>query len=125
MYVRTYVRTYVSVTLRNVNLRSTLGMSICAYAQAGYRIRALHDEVGTTFLADGRRGGQRDWPFATYVFAERSAQTSAERSPRLPTLRKKKAKKSAHRRKLRERQKNKKEFKSRKHVLEIVHKPGI
>ena len=65
-------------------------MSICAHAQAGYRIRALHDEVGTTFLADGRRGGQRDWPFATYVFAERSAQTSAERSPRLPTLRKKK-----------------------------------
>ena len=100
-------------------------MSICAHAQAGYRIRALHDEVGTTFLADGRRGGQRDWPFATYVFAERSAQTSAERSRRLPTLRKKKAKKSAHRRKPRERQKNKKEFKSRKHVLEIVHKPGI
>ena len=97
-------------------------MSICAHAQAGYRIRALHDEVGTTFLADGRRGGQRDWPFASYVFAERSAQTSAER---LPTLRKKKAKKSAHRRKPRERQKNKKEFKSRKHVLEIVHKPGI
>ena len=69
----TCVRTYVSVTLRNVNLRYRLGMSICAHAQAGYRIRTLHDEAGTTFLADRGRGEQRDWPFTTYVFAERSA----------------------------------------------------
>ena len=55
--VRAYVRTYVSVTLRNVNLRYCLGMSIWGHAQAGYQIpRALHNDVGTTFLAteDGR-----------------------------------------------------------------------
>ena len=29
----------------------------------------MEDGVGaTTFLSDGGRGGQRAWPFATYVF---------------------------------------------------------
>ena len=36
-------------------------------------MRALHDDVGTTFLSDEGRGGQSGWPFATYVFAEPSA----------------------------------------------------
>ena len=48
-------------------------MPIFAHAPAGYRIRTLHDDVGTTLLGDGGRGGQRGWPFATYVFAEPSA----------------------------------------------------
>ena len=63
---------YVSVTLRNVNLRSR---SECQFARTpgqdiGY---VFHDDVGMTFLGDGGRGGQRGWPFATYVFAEPSA----------------------------------------------------
>ena len=45
----------------------TLGMSIFAHAQAGYRICALHDCVRTMLLGDRGRGGQHGWPFATYV----------------------------------------------------------
>ena len=56
--VHMYVRTYVSVTLRTVTLWYRLGMSICIHARAGYRIRALHNQAGTTFPADGGRGGQ-------------------------------------------------------------------
>ena len=64
-----YVRTCVSVKLRNVNLRYRLGMSIRDQARTGYWIRALQDDVGTIFLGDGGRGGQRGWPFATYKFS--------------------------------------------------------
>ena len=42
-----------------------LEMSICAHPGAGYLICALHGDVGTMFLGDGGRGGQRDWPFTT------------------------------------------------------------
>ena len=46
-----------AVLLRNVNLRSH---SECQFVlTAGYLIRALHDNVGTTFLGDGRWVGQR------------------------------------------------------------------
>ena len=58
---------YVSVTLRNVNFQYPLGMSICAHAQAGYQICALHNDVRMTFLGDRGRGGQCGWPFAMYV----------------------------------------------------------
>ena len=63
-YIRTFrprLECQFAVSLRNVNLCSRPG---------GYQIRALHDDVGTTFLGDGGRGGQRCWPFATYVFCE-------------------------------------------------------
>ena len=56
----------------------------------------------------------------TYL-AESSAEASAERSRRLATLTKNKTKRSVHRRS----QESKKEFNSRKHVLQILHKPGI
>ena len=62
----------VVVSLRNANLRPR---SKCQFAlMPGQDIRyiALHDKVGTTFLANGGWRGQRNWPFATYVFAERS-----------------------------------------------------
>ena len=64
--VCTYTCTYMSVTLMNVNLwyhlgcqfEVTLGMSICTHAWTGYRIRALHEDVGATFLGYGGQGGQ-------------------------------------------------------------------
>ena len=60
----------MSVTLNNVNLRSCLGMSICAHAQelrCHCMIHALHEDVGTTFLGNGGWGGQRVWAFAMYA----------------------------------------------------------
>ena len=76
----------------------------------------MHDDVGTTLFGDGGRGGQRGWAFATYL-AESSAEVSAERSRRLATLTKKKARGQ----KSREQEENKKEFNSRKYILEILH----
>ena len=46
-----YICTYVSVTLRNVNLRSH------SETQASL-IRVLHKDAGTTFLGDAGQGGQ-------------------------------------------------------------------
>ena len=60
---------------------------------------------------------------STYL-AESSAETSAERRRRLATLTMKKAKRSVHRRG-QESKKRTTEFKSRKHVLESLHRPGI
>ena len=59
-----YVRKYVSVTLKNVNLRSR---SECRCAHQASLICGLHGDVGTTFLGDGERGGHRAWAFATYI----------------------------------------------------------
>ena len=57
------------VSLRNVNLRSH---SECQFALTpGQDIGYVH--YTTTFLGDGGWGGQRGWPFATYVFADPSA----------------------------------------------------
>ena len=50
-----------------------------------------------------------------------SAETSAQFTRWLATLTKTKAKTSVHRGS----QESKKEFKSRKHILESLHKPGI
>ena len=67
MYVRTYVR---------IGHALTLGMSICAYAQEcvtetyiqySRNSMELEDGVGGTLLGDGGQGGQRGWPFVTYV----------------------------------------------------------
>ena len=72
-----YIRTYVAVTLRNVNLRSCLGMSICAHTQESGVTETcitcmrmlMEDGVGgKMFLGDGGRGGQCRWAFATYIF---------------------------------------------------------
>ena len=61
------------------------------------------------------------WPLQRMYLAESSAEASAERSRRLAIPTKNKTKRSVHCRS----QENKKEFNSRKHVLEILHKPGI
>ena len=66
--VRAYVRTYVSVTLRNLNLRSR---SECQFAlTSGQDIGYVHYTTKS-----GRRFLQTDGEdtFAMYVFAERSA----------------------------------------------------
>ena len=60
---------YVSVMLRNVNSRSRSKFKFVLAPGAWYLIRALHDDIGTTFLGDG---GEHSWPFAMYVFAEPS-----------------------------------------------------
>ena len=82
-----YVRTYVAVTLRNVNLRSCLGMSIYADPQESgvtetciTRGRRWRMELGGTFLGDGGRGGQTAGHSQCAYLAESSAETSAERS---------------------------------------------
>ena len=87
----------------------------------------MEDGVGGKFLGDGGQGGQCGWLFTTYVYlAESSAETSAERSQRLVTLTKKKAKRSVHHRSQESnKEQNKKEFKNKEHVLESLHKPGI
>ena len=67
-----YICTYMSVTVRNVNLRSC---SECRFALAPEQESDMcitHD-VGTTFLGDRGQGGQRGWPFASYIFAEPNA----------------------------------------------------
>ena len=50
---------------------------------------ALHNDVGTMFLGNGGRGGQRDWPFTMYIFVEPSLWKSPEHSRRLTTENKK------------------------------------
>ena len=47
-------------------------MSICARAYPGQDIGSDDVEPYWTFLGDGGQGGQRGWPFATYVFEEPS-----------------------------------------------------
>ena len=49
MYVRTYVRTYVSVTLRNVNLRYRLGMSIWGHAR-NVNLRSRPGRISDTYI---------------------------------------------------------------------------
>ena len=69
----TCVHMYVHVGhTKECQFEVTLGMSICAHARAGYRMCALHDNVGTAFLGNGGRGGQCGWPFTMYIFAEPS-----------------------------------------------------
>ena len=68
-----YVCTYVSVTLRNVNLQYHLGMSICANAQAQelwHHLIREYVHYMKTFHGNGEREGQRGWPLAMYVFCK-------------------------------------------------------
>ena len=94
-------------------------MSIWGHAQAGYRIlRALHDVGMATEDGEDSTAG----PSQRTYLAESNAEASAEHSRWLVTLTKKKKKKRGQ---STIEAKNKKEFNSRKHVLEILHKPGI
>ena len=70
------LRTYVVVTLRNVNLWSCLGMSIWTRPQESGIIENVH--YTRMLMEDGvgggntpwqwRTRGHRGWAFATYVF---------------------------------------------------------
>ena len=99
-----HVRTYVAVTLRNVNLQSCLGISICAHAQ--------ESGVTETCISRGRQwrmklGGERflameggdsaAGPLQCTDLVESSVEMSNEHSQQLVTLTKKKAKRSVHR----------------------------
>ena len=69
MYVRICVRTYVFVTLRNVNSRSCQNVNLSSRSKMQVSlIQALHEEVGMTFFCDGEQGGQHGWAFAMYIF---------------------------------------------------------
>ena len=83
-------------------------------------IHVLH-KIGATFLGDEGREDSMARPSQHTYLAESSAEMSAERSRQLATQRKK-AMKSVQ---PRGQEKSKKEFKSRKHILESLHKPGI
>ena len=88
--VRTYVCMYMSVMLRNV---------VDGHAQAGYWIPcALHDDVGTTFLAMEDGEDCAAGPLQRTYLAKSSAGASAECGRRLATLTKNKTKRSVHRR---------------------------
>ena len=69
MYVRTCIRTYVFVTLSNVNLHSLFAL-MCTRRNSCV---TCTDDRGrgqgrTAFLDNGGRGGQRSWSSATYMF---------------------------------------------------------
>ena len=100
-FVCTCVRTYVSVTLRNVDLKSQLDTCITWRRQ---------DDICLW-----RRTGRTTQLACIFCGA-----TSAERSQWLVTLRKTKQRSLPT-----VETKRVKAFKSRKHVLEILHKPGI
>ena len=93
-------------------------MSICAHVRAGYQIRALHHDIGTTFIGDRGRRGQRGCPSQRMYFAEpKSAyKMNAKCSRQLATLRKKATKSAYHR----NHKSNRRTIKSRKHVLRIL-----
>ena len=75
MYICTHVRAHVmSVTLRNVNLRSCSGTQVSL-------IYALHKVVETMFLGDQGQGeNSKPGPSQRTYLAESSSETSAERS---------------------------------------------
>ena len=105
---------------RNVSLRSR---SECQFevTQASL-ICSLHEDVGTIFLGDEGRGGKHGWAFTTYVFADQVQKRVLECIANAGRqLWEKTAKKSVHRRN----QEKKKDFKSRKHILQTLHMPGI
>ena len=105
------------VSFRNVNLRSRPGRQ-----DIGYHVH--YTTTSGRFLAteDGEDSAaglsQR-----TYL-AESSAEVSAEHSRRLATPTKKKKQRGQSTVEAK-RARREQEFNSRKHVLEILHKPGI
>ena len=72
-------------------------------------------------FGDGGRENSAAGPSQRTYLAESSAEANAERSRQLATLTKKKQRGQS----TVEQEEKKKEFSSRKHVLEILHKPGI
>ena len=79
--------------LGKVNLRSCLGMSICAHVQeSGVTETCITRELRwrTEFLGNGGREDSAAGPSQRTYLAESSAETSAERSRRLATLKMKK-----------------------------------
>ena len=99
--VRAYIRMYVSVTLRNVNSRQHLGMSIWGrWSRPG---RILNTTCITRWRRDDFFGDEDEDDSAagplqrTYLVAS-SAEASAECSWWLATLTKNKTKKSVHHR---------------------------
>ena len=110
----------------------TLRLSIHAHAQESgiteiciTRGRRWRMELGGHFLVMEDRGDNTAGPSQCTYLAESSAETSAECSRWLATLTKKKAKRSVHRRSQESKKRTRKSSTGRKHVLEIVHKPGI
>ena len=116
--------------------RSRLGMSICGHAWnvnlrscPGPRTQASLDTCITrdgTFLGNGRRGGrggQCGWPFTTYVFCGVKCINECWTQPTAADSEKKKRRSQSTIDAKRVTEEP--EFKSRKHVLEILHKPGI
>ena len=125
MYI--YVRTYVSVMLRNVNLHSfALTCKELMYH--------MHDDGGVCGRGTRSRLEDREERhFLTMEDGEDSAaappqrtcfvESSAERSQRLATLRNRmQCTKEAKSKKAKEKKGN---CKGRKHVVESLHKPGI
>ena len=88
--VRAYVRTYVTVTLRNVNLRSRPGR----ISDTTCITRRRRDDV----FGDGGREDSAAGPSQRTYLAESSAEANTERSRRLATL----TKRSIHSRARRE-----------------------
>ena len=80
-------------------------------------------ELGGRFSAMEDREDSAAGPLQRTYLAESSAETSAERCRLLATVTKRKAKRSVTVEA--KRAKREEEFKSRKHVLENLHKPGI
>ena len=99
--VSAYIRTYVSVTLRNVNLRQRLGMSVWGrWSRPG---KMLDTTCITRWHRDdffGDEDGENSaaGPLQCTYLAESSAEASAECSRWLATLTKNKTKISVHHR---------------------------
>ena len=91
--VRAYVHTYVSVTLKNVNLRST----VMPRQDIGYHVHCTTTSR-RCFLATEDGEDSVAGPLQHTYLVESSAEASAEHSRRLATLTKRKIKRSVHRR---------------------------
>ena len=114
--------TYMSVTLRNVNLHSC---HVMCTDTGEYRMPCLAQPTdegqGRTVLLDnGGQVGQRGWSSATYAFAE----SSTERSRRFAALRKRKQRSQGTVEAKRARRKQEK-VQKREHAVESLHKPGV
>ena len=139
------VHTYVSVTLRNINLQYRLGMNLrsrlgrisdttCIVWTGSKTIpRALHDDVGTRFFLATEDGAGEDsaaGPLQHTYLTESSAEASAECSRQLATLTKNN---QVHHRSQESKKKSQESKKKTKksstientYILEILHKPGI
>ena len=114
-----YVRTYVSVTLRNVNLHTSRNSYVTCTDTGEYWMPSLAANDGgqgrTALLDNGGRVGQRGWSSATYAFC------GVEYRMQLTVCGIEEQKSRYSRRQ----DENKKKCKRRKHAVESLHKPGI